>query len=97
VTRRPGGTQPESERRRQVVPVRLSAESRAALDALAAAWGLTRSDTVARLVVAYRRQRAVLREVEWHGDEEALRCPSCWRSRHGSGHSPGCRLAAALK
>ena len=49
---RPGGTQPESERKRRVVPVRLSADARKALDALATSAGVTRSAVVERLVLA---------------------------------------------
>ena len=46
-----GGTQPESERRRQVVPVRLSAEARAALARMVTQSGTTRSVVVERLIL----------------------------------------------
>jgi hypothetical protein len=46
-----GGTQPEAERRRQVVPVRLSAEARAWLTQLATQSGLTRSAVVEALIL----------------------------------------------
>lgn len=46
-----GETQPEPARGRQVVPARLGADARAALDALAARWGLTRSGAVERAVL----------------------------------------------
>jgi hypothetical protein len=46
-----GGTQPEAERRRQVVPVRLSAEARAWLTQLATQSGLTRSAVVEQLIL----------------------------------------------
>lgn len=48
---RSGGTQPEAERKRQVVPVRLSAEAREALARLAERDGVTRSAVVERLLL----------------------------------------------
>lgn len=50
--RRSGGTQPESERKRQSRGIRLGAAAWLALDALAASWGVTRSAVVERLVLA---------------------------------------------
>ena len=47
---RSGPPLPESRMKAKVVSVRLAIETRAALDALAARWGLSRSATVARLV-----------------------------------------------
>jgi hypothetical protein len=47
--RRSGPTQPESRRRAGQVLLRLTAEQRDALDALAAAWECTRSAAVVRL------------------------------------------------
>jgi len=47
---RSGPSLPESRQQAKVVSVRLAAETRAALDALAARWGLSRSATVTRLV-----------------------------------------------
>ena len=49
---RSGPSLPESRQRAKVVSVRLAPEVRAALDALAARWGLSRSAAVARLVAA---------------------------------------------
>ena len=50
-----GPTQPEAERKRGQVLLRLDAAELAALDALAERWGLSRSETVARAVSATRR------------------------------------------
>lgn len=47
-----------------------------------------------------RKLREVLREVEWgqstlYGDDERFYCPWC-HNGHGTGHNPGCKLAAVL-
>lgn len=38
---------------------------------------------------------ALLRELEWKGNAFGMRCPSC-KSLKTEGHTPDCRLAAAL-
>ena len=51
MSRRPGGTQPEAERRRQVVSVRLPPDAREAIDALAVRWRCSRSVAVERAIL----------------------------------------------
>ena len=49
--RRPGGTQPENERRRKVVSVRLSPEARQVLGALESRWECSRAGAVERALL----------------------------------------------
>lgn len=42
-----------------------------------------------------RAMRAMLKRLEWGGDEIEDTCPACRRWR-GKGHAPGCELAALL-
>ena len=44
--------QPEAERRRKVVPLRLSPEARERLEALAAGWGVSRSVAAERVILS---------------------------------------------
>ena len=44
--------QPEAERRRKVVPVRLSPEARERLEALAAGWSISRSAAAERVILS---------------------------------------------
>jgi predicted DNA-binding protein len=44
--------QPEAERRRKVVPLRLSPEARERLEALASGWGISRAAAAERVILS---------------------------------------------
>lgn len=52
------------------------------------------SGETAALIAAAPAMHALLKELEWSGDET---CPCCRHDGQTEGHAPDCRLAAILK
>lgn len=57
-------------------------------------WGPRGVLRMQSLIATIRDQKALLREVEWEGDQAGNSCPAC---RTAFSHRPDCRLAAAIR